>query len=373
MDALEHTVSERVRSLHDGALVIDSHNDTIVAHIRRGYMSLFEDSGSDGAAFDERNAAYRLMSGVEPVGTIGLTRGPETPRGDAAVIQIDVPKMERFGIDVGFFAIDVTLALPNHLAYAADGFGWLLEEIDRQPGRTIVAKSAGDIRKAKAEGKTALLLAVEHADGVEGSLHILRSLYEIGVRSIGLTHNRSSLAADGCGEARDGVGLTKFGVQLVREMNRLGIVVDLAHASPSAFYHVLEVSERPVIFSHGNARALCDHQRNLDDRQLEALAAAGGVIGVSFVPDFIDAHAPSFERLLDHIDHIRSVAGVDVIGIGSDFDGGGTLLRDAGAFPAITAGLLDRGYSEEEVRKILGENTMRLLDAVLDGGGQMGR
>ncbi|MFW6293217.1 MAG: dipeptidase [Spirochaetota bacterium] len=344
-------------------MVIDSHNDTIVAHIRRGYLSPFDEAGGD--PFDPQRARYRLLSGEEPVGTIGLVDGPESPRGEAATIQINVPKMLRAGIDLAFFAIDVTLALGNHLAYAADGFGWFFDELDRHPGQATVVRSVADIVRASDAGRPAALLAVEHADGAEGSLHVLRSLFEIGVRSIGLTHNRSSRAADGCGEAREGVGLTRFGEELVAEMNRLGMLVDLAHASRSAFFHAIEVSQKPVIFSHGNARALCDHRRNLDDEQLVALAGCGGVIGVSFVPFFIDADNPTFERLLDHVDHIRDVAGIDTVGIGSDFDGGGSLLRDAGEFRRIEAGLRERGYTDEEIRKVMGENTLRVLREVL--------
>lgn len=343
-------------------MVIDSHNDAIVAHIRRGYLSPFEEEPQ----FNARRAAYRLHSGAEHVGTIGLLRGIESPRDQTATIQMNIPKMRQSGIDLGFFAIDVTLALHNHLAYAADGFGWFLDELDRHPGQAAIVQSVAELEQAG--DRPLVLLAVEHADGVQGSLHILRSLFEIGVRSIGLTHNRSSHAGDGCGESRDGVGLTPFGESLVREMNRLGVVVDLAHASRSAFFHAIEVSEKPVLFSHGNARRLCDHRRNLDDEQLEALADAGGVIGVCFVPDFIDAEHPTFERLLDHIDHIRDVAGIDTVGIGSDFDGGGTLLRDGLEFPRLAAGLRERGYTETEIAKVLGGNTLRVLKEVLPKG-----
>jgi len=171
----------------------------------------------------------------------------------------------------------------------------------------------------------------------------------------------SSWAADGNLEAREGVGLTHFGVRLVEEMNRLGMLVDLAHVSESAFFSALEVTTKPVIFSHGNARALCDHPRNLTDAQLKALAANDGVIGLSYVPGFVDKENPTLERLLDHVDHIAAVAGVDAIGLGSDFDGGGTLLYDATEVPRITGGLKKRGYCEAEVRKILGGNTFRIL------------
>jgi membrane dipeptidase len=212
----------------------------------------------------------------------------------------------------------------------------------------------------------AILLAVEHADGTEGSLGVLRALFELGVRSIGLTHHVSSGAADGCMEAREGVGLTQYGVELVREMNRLGMLVDLAHISPGGFFHALEVSARPVAFTHGNCRALCDHPRNLTDEQLRALASAGGIIGMSYVPFFVDSEEPSIERLLDHIDHAVEAAGIDAVGLGSDFDGGGTVLHDATEVPQITQGLAERGYGEADVRRILGENMLRVLEAAID-------
>jgi membrane dipeptidase len=338
------------RKLHKDALVIDAHNDTIVAHIRRGNLSL--QRGQEGS--DSRSS-----------GTIAFLRGREDPRAGAAYIQVNFSKIREAEIDAAFFAIDVTTAFKNHLAYALDGFGYLLNDLEKSQAEAVIVHRANDILEAKAAGKTAVILAIEHADCTERSLNVLRMLYELGVRSIGLTHNVSSWAADGCLEARDGVGLTQFGKELILEMNRLGMLVDLAHVSPSAFFSALEISSKPVIFSHGNSRKLCDHPRNLSDEQLKALAEAHGVIGVSYVPVFIDAKHPSLDRLLDHMDHIVSVAGIDVVGLGSDFDGGGTLLGDATEVPQITEGLIMRGYSEREIRKILGENTFRLLEATI--------
>jgi membrane dipeptidase len=150
---------------------------------------------------------------------------------------------------------------------------------------------------------------------------------------------------------------------LVKEMNRLGMLVDLAHVSESAFFSALQTSDRPVIFSHGNARALCDHPRNLTDEQLTALHKHGGAIGLSYVRDFVDATSPSIERLLDHVDHIATVAGVEAIALGGDFDGGGTLLANAAQVPWITKGLVERGYGEQAIRGILGLNALRVLRA----------
>jgi membrane dipeptidase len=336
------------QALHRDALVIDSHNDTIAAHIRR-----------------ERSIATGQPAPGRPVGTIAFSRGPYPVSEADYPIQIDLPKMRQGGIDAGFFAIDVTLARHNHLAYALDGFGYLFNDLQESAAEVVLVRRAADILRAKAEGKPAIILALEHADCTERSLNILRMLYEIGVRSIGLTHNVSSAAADGCLEAREGVGLTHYGLALVREMNRLGMVVDLAHVSPAAFYSALETVNKPVLFSHGNARALCDHPRNLTDDQLRALARNGGVIGLSFVPYFVDAQNPTLERWLDHVDHIAAVAGVETVGLGGDFDGGGTLLAEATQGRLITEGLLRRGYAEGDVRKILGGNTLRVLQAAI--------
>lgn len=334
--------------LHQDALIIDSHNDTIVAHARRGGLSL-----SGGQPHRDRWPSL-----------IAFLQGHEDDQA-APPIQINLPLMRAGGIDTGFFAIDVTRARGAHLAYAMDGFGFFLHDLQTTQHPHRIIRRAQDIHDAKRDGVPGLLLAVEHADATERSLNVLRALYELGVRSIGLTHNVSSAAADGNAEAREGVGLTDYGRELVWEMNRLGMVVDLAHVSPSAFYDSLQVSTRPIIFSHGNARALCDHPRNLTNDQLRALADHGGVIGLSFVPFFVDALAPSLERFLDHIDHVVNVAGIQTVGLGSDFDGGGTLLPGAADLPSVTEGLLRRGYSEDDVRLFLGGNTLRLLTDAL--------
>src|SRR5512137_2671866 len=334
------------RELHRQALVIDSHNDTIVAHIRRGNYSL--EVGAAGAA--ERSS-----------GVIAFLRGPEEPRPGADHIQINFPKMREAGIDAGFFAIDVTLALKNQLGYALDALGYLQNDLDQSQAPAVIVRRTGDLLDAKAAGKVGIVLAIEHADCTERSLHVLRMLYELGVRSIGFTHNVSSCAADGCLEPRHGVGLTHFGRDLVREMNRLGMLIDLAHISPAGFFDALEITAKPVIFSHGNAKTLCDHPRTLADDQLKALSENRGVIGLSYVPFFVDEKAPTLERLLDHVDHVASLVGIETVGLGSDFDGGGTLLKDATEVPRIVEGLIRRGYSESDIRKVLGENTLRVL------------
>jgi len=311
--------------IHEEAVVVDSHNDTIMAHKR-----------------------------------LGISLKVRTDK-----TQVDLPRLREAGVDVSFFAVDVTRAIKNHLTYALDAFGFFEKDLESSWNEVSIIATRNDLLEATRKGNLAIILAIENSDALEGSLNVLRMLFKLGVRSIGLTHNPRSLAADGVGESRTGGGLTNFGVHLVEEMNKLGIAVDLAHISEKGFWDVLEVSRKPVIVSHGNCKALCNHRRNITDEQIRGLASKGGVIGVTFVPAFVDEKKPSLPRLIDHIDHIVEIAGVDHVGIGSDFDGGGTLLKDVTDLPKITKELLERGYSECEVKKILGGNFLRVLSDIL--------
>jgi membrane dipeptidase len=343
-----------IEQLHRDALVIDSHNDTIVSHIRRGNLSL---SGREAPHLKPLDGTVRYLRE-------SLSGQERTWHG-----QINLPRMREGGIDCAFFAVDVTRAWKNNLAYALDALGFFDADIAALGEEVVVARTAEDIPAAKAAGKLAAILVIENSDALEGSLNVLRMLHRIGVRSIGITHNLSTWAAAGNAEAQCGGGLTRFGCQMVREMNRLGMLVDVSHIAERGFYDTLEISEKPVIASHSCCHALCDHPRNLTDDQIRALAQHGGVMGITFVPYFVDPNwkhsdwptVPSLDQLLDHIDHAVKVGGIDHIGIGSDFDGGGTVLQDATEYPRITAGLLDRGYSAEAVRKISGENHLRVL------------
>jgi membrane dipeptidase len=201
---------------------------------------------------------------------------------------------------------------------------------------------------------------------------LLRVFHRLGLRLLTVAWSRRNQAADGAWEARTGGGLTSFGVKLVEECNGLGIVLDISHLAPAGVKDVLEVSSAPVIASHSNAHALCPSPRNLTDGQLRALAEKGAVVGVTFVPAFVSERAEdaSLERLLDHIGHIVQTAGIDHVGLGSDFDGFHPPepkgLEDVTCMPAITAGLVTRGYAEEDVRKILGGNFMRVFREVVE-------
>lgn len=278
---------------------------------------------------------------------------------------VDLPRLREGGVNVQFFAAFVapeqrTRALTRALSLIDRFFA----ELQANSREIMLAKSYPDVEHALAQGKIAAILAVEGGEALEGSLEVLRILYRLGVRCLTLTWNHRNELGDGIYEEETKGGLTRFGKNVVREMNRLKMLVDVAHLSEAGFWDALEVSSEPVIASHANCRSICPHPRNLTDGQIKALAGAGGVIGVCCYPGFVHESAPSLEKLLDHMDHLADVGGIDCIGLGSDFDGfQGSLpgLEDAGRLPALTKGLLSRGYREEEVRKILGGNFLRLL------------
>lgn len=344
--------SHSTNDFHTQTLVIDSHNDAIVAHIRRGNVSIANE--------------HKKNPDVHS-GTISYLRGPIPPEENAIGIQLNIPKMQQGGIDTAFFAVDVTRAWKNHLSYALDAFGWFDTEVSTHGTEICIIRTAAEIIAAKSEGKIGAVLTIENSEGVERSLNILRSLYCLGIRSIGLTHNPNTWASTGNDEGETGGGLTKFGVMLVKEMNKLGILVDVSHISERGFWDVLDITDIPVIASHSNCKTLCNHSRNLTNEQLKAVTTNGGVVGITFVPGFLTedgwTNPPPFAQLLNHIEYAIDIAGLDHVGIGSDFDGGGDLLKDATEFPRITEGLSERGYSDEAIRKVMGGNHLRVFEA----------
>jgi membrane dipeptidase len=285
----------------------------------------------------------------------------------------DLPRLHEGGVTAQIFALFVS---PNCFPRGAARQALRLldvfyQELEENADQLALATTASDIERAKAEGKVAGVLGLEGAEALEGDLGVLRTFYKLGVRNIGLTWNLRNAVADGVDEMRSSGGLTNFGVQLVREMNRLGIMVDISHLSPTGVRDVLHVSEAPVIASHSNAYALCPHRRNLTDEQLEGVASKGGVVGVTFVPNFVtaDGYQATLKGVLDQIDYMVKTMGVDHVGLGSDFDGffGVNVrgLEDVTHLPQLTAGLVERGYSEEDVKKILGGNFMRVFREVV--------
>lgn len=286
---------------------------------------------------------------------------------------LDLPRLREGGVTAQIFALFVS---PNYSPTGAARQALRLldvfyQELEENADQLTLPTKVSDIEKAKVEGKVAGILSLEGAEALEGDLGILRAFYKLGVRNIGLTWNLRNAAADGVDEMRSSSGLTNFGVQLVQEMNRLGIMVDVSHLSPTGVHDVLHVSEAPVIASHSNAYTLCPHRRNLTDEQLEGVASKGGVVGVTFVPGFVteDENQATLKRVLDQIDYMVKTMGVDHVGLGSDFDGFFNSkvqgLEDVTRLPRLTVGLVERGYGEEDVKKILGGNFMRVFREVV--------
>jgi membrane dipeptidase len=285
--------------------------------------------------------------------------------------QFDLPRALAGGLTAELMATFVSTARPGTGVLQTFQFIDVFhEELAANSNQAMQAVSPGDIVEAKQAGKVALILSMEGAEGLQGDLGVLRSCYRLGLRALGLTWNRRNEAADGIGELSTGGGLTNFGLELVQECNRLGIVIDLAHLAPQGVRDVLELSEAPVVATHANCRALWDHPRNLTDRQLEDIARSGGVVGVVPAPPFLgtDPNRSDLPVLLDHIEHMVSVMGEDGVGLGMDFDGVGDIrvagIEDVSKLPNLTQGLVERGYGAESVRKILGGNWLRVFAAV---------
>jgi membrane dipeptidase len=235
--------------------------------------------------------------------------------------------------------------------------------IEKYPETLELALTPSDVQAAYGRGRVASMLGMEGGHAIENSLGALRAFYAMGVRYMTLTHNGTLDWADSCcDEPRHG-GLSEFGREVVREMNRMGMLVDASHTSPETMHDVLDAAEAPVIWSHASARGVHDHARNVPDDVLRRLPENGGVVMVTFVPGFLTSNdEATIGDVADHIDHIASVAGVDHVGIGSDFDGIDSTpvgLEDVSTFPALFAELSRRGWTEEDLAKLAGENVLR--------------
>lgn len=375
-DPVPATLEERAARLHREAIVVDTHDDIT--------SSILED---------------------------GFDLGHPTGR-----TATDLPKMRAGGITAEFFSIYVDATYDQHPSSregggarrALDMIDVTYQQIERHPQDLVLATSPEDIRRAKQDGKIAVLMGIEGGYAIEDSLFALRELYRLGARYMTLTHSKPTDWADSAGMGATppkGVhhGLSPFGEQVVREMQRIGMLVDVSHVSDETIEATLRVARAPIIASHSSARALCDVPRNLSDDQLRAIAKNGGVVMVNFFPAYLDPKYQSalralfakhgaevaalgkrhmkvsemsaaFEKLraalpetplsvlIDHIEHIAQVAGVDHVGLGSDFDGVWAMpkgLEGIDGLPKITLELLRRGWSDENVKKVLGENFLR--------------
>ena len=334
------------------------------------------------------------------------------PPGDPPLMT-DLPRLRRGRVGGQFWSVWVPTSLkgPEAVQATLEQIDLVHRMVERYPADLAIATTAADIRRLHRAGKIASLIGVEGGHQINSSLAVLRQMYALGARYLTLTHSINTPWADAATDAPAHRGLTPFGRELVREMNRLGMLVDLSHVSPEVMKQALALAEAPVIFSHSSARALVDHPRNVPDEVLKLLPGNGGVVMVNFAPGYVSdarnrwdadlaaeearsssppfgglyigqperakAAVEAWERahprppatlaqVADHLEHIREVAGVDHVGLGSDFDGIPAAplgLEGVDRFPALLAELMRRGWSDADVAKVAGENVLRALAA----------
>jgi len=379
-DAGPASISAQARAIHESAIIVDTHADTPQRFLDEGFDLATDTNTHDGHE--------------------------------------DFGKIQRSNLGAEFFSIWVEPS--SNLGHFAKRTLELIDSVDQQavrhPDRMTMAFSADDIVSAHRDHKFAALMGIEGGHSIENDIRLLRDYYRLGVRYMTVTWSNSTDWAESSGDVKvPGVvpphGLTDFGKQVVREMNRLGMMLDISHVSDQTFYDVIATTQAPVIASHSSARTLTNHARNMTDDMLRAVTKNGGVVQVNFFPAFIDenfrkAYAaqakerdaaiaavaaqykdadpatryrmqdnagkewaakiprPPFKSLIDHIDHIAKVAGIDHVGLGSDFDGVPCLpqgIDSVADLPKITQALLDRAYTREQIHKILGGNLLRVF------------
>ncbi|WP_433895995.1 dipeptidase [Sphingobacterium mizutaii] len=368
--AIFASMGQDYKQIHQDLIVVDGHNDVIVESILPG-----------------KDIGKRIKTG-----------------------HTDLPRLKEGGVDVQVFAVwsDDKKWKKNAYKHANDQIDALEKLIANNPDKIELAKSSADIERINKDGKIVALIGIEGGNMIEERLDYLETLYNRGARYLTLTWNYNlpwvtAAAMEVKTKDKKGKGLTAHGKDIIRKMNELGMMVDLSHAGEQTFYDVLSITSKPVLVSHSNAAALTPHYRNLKDAQLEALKKNGGVVGVNFYSEFLDSNYPKrvkklyykthkkdstnkeisvgkmygalsakqkheanapFENVLKHIDHLVAKAGIDHVAIGSDFDGIESPpqeLEDVTKFPVLTKALLERGYSKEDVAKIMGLNFLRVL------------
>lgn len=369
-------ISARARQLHFSSIVVDTHDDT---------TQRFLDGDYDLISRDARGS-------------------------------IDIPRMKEGGLGAIFFSVWIPSKItgPEAVKHAIIQIDAVREHVRRYPREITLVTTAEEIRQARKAGKIAALMGVEGGHMIASDLGVLRSYAALGVRYMTLTHSGNNEWADASTDKPVHNGLTNFGKDVIREMNRLGMMVDISHVSDKAFYDALATSKAPLIASHSACRAICDHPRNMTDQIIRDLAAKGGVIQINYHVGFLSQEFRDAERanpeidkaiaaevqkrcgdkegcqliegdritreyvekgklprvdwtkIIEHIDHAVKLVGADHVGLGSDFDGANMPygMEDASKLPRITEALLRKGYTEGDVKKILGENTLRVMSEV---------
>ena len=381
------SLSQRASDLHFSSLVVDTHSDTIMR---------MTDDGDDLAT--------------------------ATGKG-----HLDLPRIKAGNLGVQWWSCFVAaskIPTKNTIDRCLELLDSLKQLCANNPDDFEIALTAADCRRIVAEGKHAAVPCIEGGHCINENLGVLRQYFDLGMRYITLTHFNTNTWADASTDASRNNGLSEFGIDVVREMNRLGMVVDISHVSDKTFWDAIEVTKQPIMASHSSAWSICQHPRNMKDDMLRAVATNGGVVNVNFFPGFVsesyrlamekhnldmweeiedvekfasrapvahwsgtpeyveqekaeirqrrgskwDEGLPTLSDVVDHIEHIAKVAGIDHVGLGSDFDGipmAPVGLEDCSKFPAITEELLRREFSEADIKKILGENTMRVMEACI--------
>jgi membrane dipeptidase len=367
-------ISEHAHKLHFSSIVLDTHDDTTQRFFSPGY-----------------------------------DLGKHNPGG-----HVDIPRMREGGMNAIFFSIwiDGRIMGPPAIEKALDQIDAVHQNVKKYSSDMVFARTAADVRRAHAEGKIAALMGVEGGHMIGNDIRMVRIFADLGVRYMTLSHFYNDEWADSSTDKPAHNGLTDFGKEVVREMNRQGMLVDISHVSDKTFYDALEVSNAPLIASHSSCRALCNHVRDMTDDMIKALAAKGGVIQINYEKSFIDQaykdaseretggvvqsigqltkdcnndeaciaekmaekekklvaegklpHV-SWETIIDHIDHAVKLVGAEHVGLGSDFDGANMPegMDDCSMLPKITEALLRKGYSDQDIRNILGENTLRVME-----------
>jgi membrane dipeptidase len=345
--------------------------------------------------------------------TQDLSQVPAPPGSppDSPPLMTDLPRLRAGHVGGQFWSVYVPVEYqgPRAVEATLEQIDWVKRLCARYPNDFELATTAADVRRIHHAGRIASLIGIEGGHQIDRSLAVLRQMYDLGARYMTLTHVRNTEWADAATDTPRHAGLTPFGVEVVHEMNRLGMLVDLSHVSPETMRAALAASEAPVIFSHSSARALVDHPRDVPDDVLKRLAANGGVVMVNFYPGYVSAERFRWEadeaaekarfdsppygglyigqperaqaalaqwerehpkpeatlaQVADHIEHVRSIAGIDHVGLGSDFDGipeGPRGLGSVDRFPALLAELLRRGWTDQDVAKLAGENVLRVM------------
>jgi len=367
------SISDQAKKIHFSSIVLDTHDDTTQLFFTKDY-----------------DLGKRNLSG-----------------------SIDIPRMREGGMNAIFFSIwiDGRTMGPPAIQKALDQIDAVKQNVKRFPKDMMLARTADDVRRAHEQGKIAALIGIEGGHMLGNDIRMVRIYSELGVRYMTLSHFYNDEWADSSTDKPVHNGLTDYGKEIVREMNRTGMLVDISHVADKTFYDALAVSKAPLIASHSSCRAICNHPRDMTDEMIKALAAKGGVIQINYEKSFIDqaykdasdkvsggvveafdklkklcgdddaciankmgeqekkdiaeGRLPhvTWEKIIEHIDHVVKLVGADHVGLGSDFDGANMPegMEDASMLPKITEALLRKGYSEADIRKILGENTLRVM------------